>query len=153
VDDPGFIATLRGETPPTLIYLPNDSPVLTDVLDQVDASTAGQQFEPLTASITLSPEIFTDLLPLIARGSRAGLGKAAGVGKGGNAETLRRYWAEGEGAAKIRWGVGGDWYRCTKQLRKYMGVRAKGYCNLLHKRVLGYYPATHAAMVKGGHKG
>lgn len=148
-DDPGFLTTLRGETPPTLIYLPDDSPVLSDVLSQVDASTKGQPFQPLTASVTLSPEIYTDLMPLIARASRGGLSEMAGVGKGGNAETLRRYWAEGEGAAKIRWGVGGDWYRCVSHLRKYMGTRAKGYCNLIHKRALGYYPATHAKMIKG----
>jgi hypothetical protein len=96
-----------------------------------------------------------DIGTLLARGSRGGLAKAAGVGKGGSAETLRRYWSEGKGATKIRWGTGGDWYRCTKQLRKYLGVRARGYCNLLHKRVLGYYPATHAKMIKGakGRKG
>ena len=135
MDDPGFLATLRGETPPTLLYLPTDSPVLADVVSQVDKSTSGQPFKALTASITLSPEIYTDLLPLIARGTRGGLSKEAGVGKGGNAETLRRYWSEGEGGkVKIRWGVGGDWYRCVKHLRKYMGTRAKGYCNLLHKR-------------------
>jgi hypothetical protein len=149
VDDPGFLATLRGESPPTLIYLPVDSPILSDVLAQVDESTAGQKFEALAASITLSPEIHTDLLPLIARGTRGGLSKAAGVGKGGNAEQLRQYWSHGEGAAKIRWGVGGDWYRCVKHLRKYMGTRAKGYCNLRHKDALGFYPATHAKMEKG----
>jgi hypothetical protein len=152
MDDPGFLATLRGEAPPTLVYLPDDSPILPDVLSQVDESTKGQPFKPLTASITLSPEIFTDLMPLIARGSRGGLKRESGVGKGGNAEQLRKYWAEGEGATKIRWGVGGDFYRCVKHLRKYMGTRAKGYCNLIHKRALGYYPATHAKMEKG-HKG
>lgn len=150
VDDPGFLATLRGESPPTLLYLDPASPVLVDVLSQVDASTAGKPFQPLAASITLSPEIYTDLMPLIARGARSTLTRATG-GKGGNAETLRRYWAEGEGAAKIRWGVGGDWSRCLKHLRKYMGVRAKGYCNLLHKRALGYYPSTHAKMEKAAH--
>jgi hypothetical protein len=149
MDDPGFLTTLRGQATPTLIYLPNDSPILPDVLSQVDESTAGQPFEALTASITLSPEVYTDLLPLIARGSRGGLSKAAGVGKGGNAQQLRDYWSHGEGAAKIRWGVGGDWYRCVKHLRKYMGTRAKGYCNLRHKDALGYYPATHKKMLKG----
>jgi hypothetical protein len=121
-DDPGFIATLRGETVPTLVYLPSDSPILADVLSQVDESTAGQPFQPLTASVTLSPEIFTDLLPLIARGSRGGLKHMVG-GKGGGAEALNRYWSKGEGAAKIRWGVGGDWYRCHRHLKKYLGVR------------------------------
>jgi hypothetical protein len=65
---------------------------------------------------------------------------------GGNAETLRRYWAEGEGAAKIRWGDPGDFSRCVEHVSKFMPGQAQGYCNLLHKRALGYYPATHAKM-------
>jgi hypothetical protein len=64
----------------------------------------------------------------------------------GNAETLRRYWAHGKGAAKIKWGVPGDWKRCVRQLAKYLGVRAKGYCQLRHKEALGYYTSTHAKM-------
>jgi hypothetical protein len=57
--------------------------------------------------------------------------------KRGSAETLRRYWSTGEGAAKIRWNTPGDWTRCTRQLHKYMGARAKGYCQLLHIRNTG----------------
>lgn len=64
---------------------------------------------------------------------------------GGNAETLRRYWAEGAGAVKIGWGTPGDWQRCVDHLSKYV-TGAKGMCNLLHHRALGYYPATHAKM-------
>lgn len=44
------------------------------------------------------------------------------------AEKLRRYWSTGKGAAKIRWNTPGDWRRCYRHLRKYMGLRAKGYC-------------------------
>lgn len=55
----------------------------------------------------------------------------------GNAETLRRYWSTGQGAAKIRWNTPGDWTRCTRQLHKYLGSRAKGYCQLLHIRNTG----------------
>ena len=62
----------------------------------------------------------------------------------GNAERLRHYWTRGEGAAKIRWGTSGDWKRCVKHLGKYMGVRAKGYCQLRHKDALGFYTSTHA---------
>jgi hypothetical protein len=62
----------------------------------------------------------------------------------GNAEKLRRYWTKGEGAAKIRWGQPGDWKRCVGHLSKYMGVRAKGYCQLRHKDALGFYTSTHA---------
>lgn len=133
--DPGWLSTLRGSAPPALIYLAADSPVLADLLSQVDTSTAGKPFQALQASAVLAPEFYVDLLPLLARG---------------NAEQLRQYWTTGEGGkVKIRWGVGGDFYRCVKHLRKYMGTRSKGYCNLLHKRALGFYPATHAKMEKG----
>ena len=67
----------------------------------------------------------------------------------GNAERLRRYWTRGEGAAKIRWGQPGDWKRCVGHLSKYMGVRAKGYCQLRHKEALGIYTATHAKRERG----
>lgn len=70
---------------------------------------------------------------------------AGGLDKNrGNAERLRHYWTRGEGAAKIRWGTAGDWKRCVKHLGKYMGVRAKGYCQLRHKDALGFYTSTHA---------
>jgi hypothetical protein len=62
----------------------------------------------------------------------------------GNAEQLRRYWTSGPGAAKIRWGTPGDWTRCTRQLHKYMGSRAKGYCQLLHRRATGVYSGSRA---------
>lgn len=55
------------------------------------------------------------------------------------AERLRRYWLYGKGALKIKWGVSGDWRRCYRHLRKYMGLRAKGYCQLMHKRATGMY--------------
>lgn len=58
----------------------------------------------------------------------------------GNAETLRRYWTTGPGGAKIGWGAGGDWYRCVSHLSKYLGTRAKGYCALRHKEMLGFWP-------------
>lgn len=58
----------------------------------------------------------------------------------GGAEKLRRYWTVGKGGAKIRWGTDGDWTRCVKQLSKYLGPRAKGYCSLRHKEMNGYWP-------------
>jgi hypothetical protein len=58
----------------------------------------------------------------------------------GNAEVLRRYWLYGKGALKIKWGTAGDWTRCYMYLKKYLGERAKGYCNLRHKTAVGYYP-------------
>jgi hypothetical protein len=61
-------------------------------------------------------------------------------GSRGNAETLRRYWSTGKGAAKIRWGTSGDFRRCRKNLQKYMGPKAAGYCARLHKRNTGMWP-------------
>ena len=67
----------------------------------------------------------------------------------GNAEQLREYWTTGLGGAKIRWGTPGDFDRCVSQLSKHMPGRAEGYCNLLHKRTTGIYPATHAKQEEG----
>lgn len=61
----------------------------------------------------------------------------------GGAEKLRRYWTHGEGALKIGWGTPGDWKRCVTHLSKYMGPRAKGYCQLRHHDALGYYAGQH----------
>src|SRR4029077_8670313 len=44
------------------------------------------------------------------------------------------------GGAKIRWNTGSDWRRCYRHLRKYMGVRARGYCANLHRRNTGMWP-------------
>lgn len=44
------------------------------------------------------------------------------------------------GAAKIGWGTSGDFTRCVANLSPYLGERAKGYCNLMHKRATGKYP-------------
>lgn len=80
--------------------------------------------------------------------------------KGGSAETLREYWT-GEGhpgpthgayAKEIRWGTGGDFMRCVGLVTEHAHMsdeHAKGYCNLLHHRALGYWPAQHARMDRG----
>lgn len=60
------------------------------------------------------------------------------------ARRLKRYWLHGPGAAKIRWGSPGDWRRCVRHLSKYMGPRAKGYCQLRHKDATGMYTGDKA---------
>lgn len=62
-------------------------------------------------------------------------------------ERLHQYWVHGEGAAKIRWGEGGDFDRCVTHLGKYI-ADPKGYCAKAHHEALGIWPATHAAMDK-----
>lgn len=56
------------------------------------------------------------------------------------ATRLRIYWTRGEGAAKIKWGVPNDFYRCLDHLTKYVGTRAKGLCAIYHKASLGVWP-------------
>jgi 2'-5' RNA ligase len=94
---------------------------------------------------------FGDLFPVPTLDA---LYAAGGVDQNrGNAEKLRRYWTTGPGGAKIRWGTGGDWYRCVKHLSKYLGPRAKGYCQLRHKEATGTYTSTHAKMIRQGKGG
>jgi len=128
VRDPQTLADLKSPTPPPVV--PLDSETLDDVLTQVD------QTQTVTASIALAVLFGGDAIVAAGGPDR----------NRGNAEALRRYWTRGAGAAKIRWGQGGDWKRCVRQLTKYLGPRAKGYCQLRHKEVLGYYTSTHAKM-------
>lgn len=64
---------------------------------------------------------------------------------------LAHWWEHGEGAAKIRWGEGGDFMRCVRLAvgEAHMDPeRAKGFCAERHHAALGIWPATHAAMEK-----
>jgi hypothetical protein len=63
-------------------------------------------------------------------------------------ERLRQYWAHGAGAARIAWGTPGDFDRCVVELGKHI-KDPEGYCAKMHHDVLGYWPATHAAMDRG----
>lgn len=133
VADDGVLADLNSATPPPVIVLSDED--LADVLHQIEGDKA---------SVTASA---SNALALIwgANGDLLAVLAAGGADKNrGNAETLRRYWTTGEGAAKIRWGTKGDWARCVRHLSKYLGPRAKGYCQLRHKDALGIYTATHA---------
>ena len=55
---------------------------------------------------------------------------------------IRRYWTKGEGAAKIRWGVPGDFNRCRRQLAKYVQNPEwlAGTCANMHKEAIGIWP-------------
>jgi 8-oxo-dGTP pyrophosphatase MutT (NUDIX family) len=73
----------------------------------------------------------------------------------GGAESLRKWYVSGEGAAKIRWGTPGDFMRCVRLAEKHMTPdHAKGYCNLRHREATGFAPgkdpgALAAAAVHG----
>lgn len=56
-------------------------------------------------------------------------------------ERLKTYWAEGAGAARVGWGIPGDFDRCVALVTPYMGPKmAPGYCAELHKRATGATP-------------
>jgi 8-oxo-dGTP pyrophosphatase MutT (NUDIX family) len=58
---------------------------------------------------------------------------------------LVSYWARGKGAAKIRWGVGGDFNRCRRHLAKYLKPgQIAGACANLHKIATGTWPGPNA---------
>jgi len=121
-----ILMDLKSSTPPPVVEL-DDKEVLNDVLVQADQGMTSSAY---------NFHIFWETVvePLLAAG---------GIDRNrGNAETLRRYWTMGKGAAKIRWGTPGDWKRCVRYLTKYMGPRAKGYCQLRHKDATGIYTGS-----------
>src|SRR6266487_2596760 len=64
---------------------------------------------------------------------------------------LASWWEHGGGAARIRWGEGGDFMRCVRLAVEEAHMtpeRAKGFCAERHHAALGIWPATHAAMEK-----
>lgn len=147
--DDKMLNDLKSPTPPPVVVL--DDEALKSVTKQMNGNSEDLKAEkeaekelqqPVAASIDEYLSLFWSaskgMLPLTAAG---GLDRNRG-----NAEKLRRYWTHGEGAAKIRWGMPGDWSRCYRHLAKYMGPRAKGYCQLRHKEATGMYTATHAKM-------
>src|SRR6266568_221191 len=62
---------------------------------------------------------------------------------------LAHWWEHGEGAAKIRWGEGGDFMRCVRLAADEAHMtpeRARGFCAERHHAALGIWPSTHAAI-------
>lgn len=133
VKDEAILFDLRSPTPPPVVVL--DDETLETVLNQIDSAAK-------TASAYTTDLIISSLIA------------AGGVDRNkGNAEKLRRYWVYGKGAAKIRWNTAGDWTRCVRQLSKYMGPRAKGYCALRHKEATGMWTGDKEHRQLYGKKG
>lgn len=129
-----MLLNLKSATPPPVVQI-TDKAELNSVLLQVD------KIQAVAASINQ----YTLDAHLLSFWEDSSITAAGGFDRNrGNAEELRRYWTTGEGAAKIRWGTEGDWTRCVRQLSKYMGVRAKGYCQLRHKDATGIYTGDRA---------
>lgn len=57
---------------------------------------------------------------------------------------LKAYWLAGKGAARIRWGMPGDFMRCVRALRTKFPQDPKGLCSNLHQDALGKRPGQHA---------
>jgi hypothetical protein len=132
VEDSGYLNDLNSPTPPPVSVL--DDETLKSVLEQIDGA--------VTASVYIADSVLASIIA------------AGGIDKNrGNAEELRRYWLYGKGAAKIRWKTPGDWTRCVRQLSKYMGPRAKGYCALRHKEATGMWTGDKEHKQLYGKKG
>ena len=141
VRDEGIISDLNSATPPPVV--PLDSETLQDVLTQIDTNT-------VTASIYVSEDV--DHILTVLWGPT--LTAAGGADRNrGNAEALRRYWTIGKGGMKIRWNTAGDWTRCVRQLSKYLGPRAKGYCSLRHHEMTGMWTGDKEHRQLYGRKG
>jgi hypothetical protein len=144
VADEQTLKDLKSATPPPVVVLDTQE-LLNDILKQVDkienvASTPSK--EKPTAETQAAASIYEHLINFWS-GSAQAMVAAGGLDRNrGNAEELRQYWTRGKGAAKIRWGTPGDWTRCVRQLSKYMGPRAKGYCQLRHKEATGVYTGS-----------
>jgi len=140
---PEILADLQGVQPPPLVEL--DQAQQASVLEQIggvpegseDSGDPGEGLDEADKVPPLAAAAFGRKTP-----DRLGALLADApltVSPDPRAEKLRRYWTTGKGAAKIRWGTPGDWTRCYRQLRKHMGLRAKGYCQNLHKRATGMW--------------
>lgn len=112
IRDEKMLADLSSASPPPVVPIYGQTYV--DVLAQIDGAAVAASAHALVA--------------------KGGIDKNRG-----NAEKLRHYWLYGRGALKIRWNTPGDWTRCYRQLSKYMGIRAKGYCALRHKEATGLW--------------
>jgi len=125
--DDSILNDLNSPTPPPVVVLSNED--LAEVLRQVDGGVITASFNPAA--------VFSNNNAVRALVAKGGLDRNRG-----NAARLRRYWTVGPGALKIRWNTPGDWTRCYRQLAKYMGPRAKGYCSLRHKEMTGTWPGS-----------
>ena len=150
VRDETMMTNLKSATPPPVV--PLDEDLLDDVLVQVDEAQGAMEeaSEPENVPVATEPDpvaasAYDDLTLMVLWGPNPDIMAQALTAAGGadrnkgGAEKLRHYWLKGVGAAKIRWGTPGDWTRCVRNLSKYMGARARGYCALRHKEATGMW--------------
>lgn len=149
-----------GEAPEEEFALADALAADQDVVDLTELSA-----EELDAYFGMSPEEQDDFVlkrGLVASADSFAPGTKDGPGWITNPDDtarLRRYWTKGPGAAKIKWGVPGDFNRCRKQLAKYVQNPdyLAGTCANMHKEALGVWPGQesgnrgrHAALLASG---
>lgn len=68
-------------------------------------------------------------------------------------ERLMSWWTTGPGRLRVRWGEGGDYYRCLTELGRFVhnDHELHGLCQNLHQRATGMSTAEHAKLL-GDHK-
>lgn len=159
-----ILEDLQGATPPPVVELSESD--FEDVVSQISqnamTASAGYIEHALTATLTnfaisqtgeltssqtsgavvLFPSYSLSGLPRDVNDRLDAIAAAATVDGATGAARLKRYWTTGEGGVKkIRWNTPGDWTRCHRELRKYLGnERSKGYCSNLHKAATGVWP-------------
>lgn len=132
VDDGAMLGRLNSVDPPPVIALDEESGA--DVIRQVD------EYDGQAADGTAEDD------PVAASGECVGCDELGVLVASPVATTrmpgdLKTYWTRGVGAAKIRWGVGGDFNRCRRQLAKYLRPdQISGACANLHKIATGTWP-------------
>lgn len=132
VDDGAMLGRLNSVDPPPVVALSAEA--ATDVIRQVDehdGDVADGLVEEDTVAASGECVDCDDLGVLVA----------APVATTRMPKDLKTYWTRGVGAAKIRWGVGGDFNRCRRQLAKYLRPdQISGACANLHKIATGMWP-------------
>lgn len=123
-----------------------DAPAAAKASAKASLRSAYKQLgEDVPDSLTASAAVIDHIAELVASGVVFAPGTHDGPGWVTNpraTERIRNYWVHGEGAAKIRWGVPGDFNRCRKQLAKYVQNPEwlAGLCANMHKEAIAVWP-------------
>jgi 2'-5' RNA ligase len=65
-------------------------------------------------------------------------------------EQLKRYWLDGEGAGRIRWGTPGSFDRCVRELRDDFPENTQGLCANLYHEATGRWPGEQRGTAHTG---
>lgn len=131
VPDGAILGQLNSVDPPQVVPVGPD--IADQIISQVDSYDGEAAGDDATVASADCPDCDDDL--------DVGVLAASPPATTRMPSKLKNYWARGEGAAKIRWGVGGDFNRCRRQLAKYLRPdQVSGACANLHKIATGTWP-------------